>query len=346
MNTRFAILILLLLKLNIATLAAAETHAQQHAEPTPRELAVQFDNAYQSEDWTRAIAIAEQLAETDAGAVIGAYNAACAHARAGNTDQAADWLILCAERGFTGIRSLEEDDDLAPIRASEKFHEALELVRANAAKRFEDYKAAAQADEPLTILPDNLQADTKPPLLIVLHGSGGTPEPLAELYKHSANTLNMILVVPAALRPWGDGFAWTYRDESEWRVLDLIERYQESHNIDPKRVYLAGFSQGANVTLAVGLKHPDKFAGLFPVCGHYESDVMPITQSDSRPPIYLMIGARDPFAHTFREAVRPLKDAGFPVRLRVLQGVAHAYPKRADSELMRGFSYLLKAASD
>jgi predicted esterase len=345
MTTRFIIPFLVLTLL--AASSASSAHALQSAEPTARELADQFDAAYQSEDWDRAIASAEQFAATDPGAVIGAYNAACAHARAGNTDQAADWLIRCAERGFAGIRSLEEDADLASIRDSDKFREALELVRANAAKRFEQYKAAAQADKPLTIVPDDLDADEMPPLLIVLHGSGGTPEPLAELYEHTASKLGMILVVPSALRPWGAGFGWIYRDESEWRVLDLIERFEQSHNIDTSRVYLAGFSQGANVTLAVGLKHPSKFAGLFPVCGHYEPDVMPIRESESRPPIYLMIGARDPFAHTFREAVRPLKDAGFPVRLRVLQGVAHEYPKRADSELLKGFKYLIReSASD
>jgi len=311
------------------------------AQPDANTLAQQYDLAYQSNDWPRAITLAEQLAETDAGSIIGAYNAACAHALAGHPDQAADWLLLAAERGFTGIRSLEEDADLVTIRATEKFKQALDLVKANADKRFEDFKAIATATEVLTILPENFSPEIPAPLLIVLHGSGGTPEPLADLYRSVASELGMVLVVPAALRPWGDGFGWTYRDESEWMVHHLIERLKDSHNIDPARVYLAGFSQGANVTLAVGLKHPDKFAGLFPVAGHYESDVMPITESENPPPVYLMVGAHDPFAQTFRDAVKPLKEAGFPVRLRILQGVAHAYPSRPDPEFHKGFKFLL-----
>lgn len=332
----------LLLAVLLAVTCLPVSASQPTNEPTPQQLAARFDRAYQSEDWNTAIDLAEQLAATDAGRVIGAYNAACVHALAGNTDRAADWLVLAAERGFTGIRSLEEDDDLAAIRGSDKFNQALDLVRENAAKRFEDYQAIARETEVLTVTPDAYDPEHPSPLLIVLHGSGGTPQPLAELYKDTANELGMVLVVPAALRPWGDGFGWTFRDESEWMVLHLIDRLAESHNIDRDRVYLAGFSQGANVTLAVGLKHPDKFAGLFPVCGHYESDVMPITESESPPPVYLMIGSRDPFVQTFRDAVGPLKDAGFPVRLRVLQGVGHAYPSNPDRELRRGLKYLFE----
>ncbi|MCA9303771.1 MAG: hypothetical protein KC996_06585 [Phycisphaerales bacterium] len=316
------------------------------AEPTPRQLADQFDSAYQSADWARAIDLAEQLATTDAGAVIGAYNAACAHARAGHAEESADWLLIAAQRGFTGIRSLEEDADLEPIRGTEKFARALALVQANADKRFEEYKAVATETEVLTITPDAFDPGVPSPFLVVLHGSGGTPEPLAELYKNIANELGMVLVVPAALRPWGDGFGWTYRDESEWMVLHLIDRLAESHHIDRGRVYLAGFSQGANVTLSVGLKHPDKFAGLFPVSGHYEADAMPITDCANPPPVYLMVGARDPFVQTFRDAVEPLEKAGFPVRLRILQGIAHEYPKRPDPELRKGFRFLIEERNE
>ena len=316
------------------------------AAPTPSQLAERFDQACQSGDWPRAITLAEKLAQTDAGGVIGAYNAACAHSRGGNLEEAADWLLVCARRGFTGIRSLEEDADLEPIRDTVKFSQALDLVRENAGKRLEEFKDAARASEVLTITPDGFDPQSPAALLIVLHGSGGTPEPLAEVYRETANELGMVLVVPSALRPWGEGFGWTYRDESEWMVLHLIDRLEASHNIDPARVYLAGFSQGANVTLSVGLRHPDRFAGLFPVCGHYEADAMPITESAAPPPVYLMIGARDPFVQTFRDAVEPLREGGFPVRLRVVHGIGHEYPKRPGGELSRGFAYLIESAAD
>ena len=38
-------------------------------------------------------------------------------------------------------------------------------------------------------------------------------------------------------------------------------------------VILVGFSQGANIALMMGRSHAREFAGVVPVCGHWEADV-------------------------------------------------------------------------
>ncbi|MFI4897796.1 MAG: hypothetical protein ACIARR_08220, partial [Phycisphaerales bacterium JB059] len=91
----------------------------------------------------------------------------------------------------------------------------------------------------------------------------------------------------------------------------------------------------------VGLKHPGRFAGLIPVCGHWDEDVMGVGASEERPRVALMIGARDPWAKTFRRAHRALGEAGIESRLRVYPGVGHGYPADATGELVKALEFVL-----
>lgn len=318
------------LALVLATAACLAQHAQR------------YDRAYQRRDFARAARIAEKWCADEPANSFAAYNAACAFALAGRHDEALDWIERCAELGFAGVRSFEEDADLAAIRDTERFRAALDTVRAAAARRFERFKRDAERERILTIVPESVDPASPAPLILVLHGSGGTPAPLAELHRATAERLGAILAFPSAVRPGpSGGFSWTFRDESAWWVLRAVERLAAEHDVDADRVVLSGFSQGANVALAVGLKHPDRFAGLVPVGGHWEPDAMPITPSETKPRVQLLIGQRDPAASTFRKARRALEQAGFEVRLRTWAAVGHAYPRRPTKDLVDAFSFVL-----
>ena len=307
-----------------------------HPEP-----ARTFERAYARGDWPAAAEAAERWAEKAPGDSTPAYNAACAHSLAGEVDSALVWLRRAGERGFAGVRSVEEDADLAAVRRHPGFAEATATIRDNRARMFADFKEHAERAEILTLLPRDPPPGPRP-LIVVLHGYGDEPDPNAELYRKAARQRGAIVAAPSGLRPGpgGHGFAWTFRDESEWWVLRVIERLRAVHPVDPDRVVLAGFSQGANVALAVGMKHPDRFAGLLPVAGWWEADRMPVPAAGG-PRVYLLTGARDPRVESFREARRALAGAGLAVRLRVIPGLGHAYPTSATRELGRGLDFLL-----
>ena len=59
------------------------------------------------------------------------------------------------------------------------------------------------------------------------------------------------------------------------------------------------------------------------------------------PRVYLLMGSRDPSADSFREAERRLSDAGLEVRLRMVPGVGHSYPRDATAELRKALAFLL-----
>jgi Zn-dependent protease len=61
------------------------------------------------------------LALERGGAPYIAYNVACAHARAGRSDQAMEWLKRAVDAGYSDFESLERDPDLAVLRENPDF---------------------------------------------------------------------------------------------------------------------------------------------------------------------------------------------------------------------------------
>jgi len=50
-------------------------------------------------------------------------------------------------------------------------------------------------------------------------------------------------------------------------VLALLDEIAAKYKIDPRRVYLTGLSMGGYGTWSVGVKYPERFAAIVPICG-------------------------------------------------------------------------------
>lgn len=296
----------------IAPVARAESDQQ---------LINRFDQAEAAEKFDIALTAALTIVERHPDSSFWAFNAARMHARLGQADQAIALLKVSAGRGFAGIASVEQHTDLDSIRKRPEYAGIVAVVRANAQKRFDAFKAEALAHKPATYKPRSLAKDVKPPVIIALHGSGGTGGQMTNALRQACDQLGMVCIAPDGLRPEGNGFSWTYRDEAEWMVQHMIEVAIKDHNADPQRVYLVGFSQGANIALVMTQTHADLFAGVVPVCGHYEASIT----GDSRrvAPTYLLTGARDPWNETYSKAKADFKAAGARAEVRIVPGMGH-----------------------
>jgi predicted esterase len=54
-----------------------------------------------------------------------------------------------------------------------------------------------------------------------------------------------------------------------------IAKMMELYKVDPKRVYVAGFSGGAKVACVVAYHHPDLVRGVLPICGFFHPRLRP-----------------------------------------------------------------------
>jgi predicted esterase len=308
---------------------------------TPEALRQEFRAAVGARDWPRVISSGEKLYTVvpDSGA---AYNLACAYAQTGSLEKAVSWLTRAAEDGFQGLSLLQTDRDLDPIRSLSGYVAAEKVIRASREKGFEEFRRLAEAAEPHIILSQPLEQGRPPVVIIALHGYGGTGEGIGRVWREPSEKAGAILAAPDALRPAGGrGYAWVFRDESEWWVLETIRRIRAQLGVDSPRVVLAGFSQGANVALRVGLKYPSMIEGVIAISGEYDRDVMHLSRTaDHKPRVYLLIGDRDPGVSTFRAALDDFKAEGLDVRLRIFSG-GHQLPQSSAKEFERALKFVL-----
>lgn len=124
------------------------------------------------------------------------------------------------------------------------------------------------------------------PLVLVLHGAGGTADGAAKHYgwKEKSDEESFIVVFPEALpldttqpsnfkrnpNVWNDGSTRkknTHIDDSAF-LRQVIEEVSQRYKVDPKGIYMTGFSNGASMTFKAGIDLSNLLAAIAPVSGH------------------------------------------------------------------------------
>lgn len=125
------------------------------------------------------------------------------------------------------------------------------------------------------ILPTNYDSTKTYPLVIGLHGGGGSADDFKSLWQNLEHQ-DFIYVAPQAPYAWLMGSSLGY-DWSLWPtgdlkligqaaelsknyIVDLVRGLKKQYAFD--ETYLLGFSQGAILTYITGIEHHDLFEGL------------------------------------------------------------------------------------
>ena len=156
--------------------------------------------------------------------------------------------------------------------------------------------------EPLTA------SQGKPPLLILAHGYGSHEADLFDLADYLDDRF-FVVSVRAPLSMGGGAYAWYPLDftasgiehkHAEARagreaLAAFVDEVTKAYDVDTNRVYLAGFSQGGIMSLAVGLTHPTKVSGVVVMSGLLLPEVIAeaATGGDRRLPVIAVHGKWD-----------------------------------------------------
>ena len=160
----------------------------------------------------------------------------------------------------------------------------------------------------------------KPPLLVLLHGYGADERDLLSLV--SQLDPRLAIASPRAPIAVGDGgYAWFWGgdnavdlEDARRSVLLFLDRAVEALSADPRRVYIAGFSQGAMLTLAIVLTEPQKIAGAAVMSGRLSPGLLrglPAIDFLRGFPLLITHGTEDTvtpirFGREIRDALAPL----------------------------------------
>jgi polyhydroxybutyrate depolymerase len=114
----------------------------------------------------------------------------------------------------------------------------------------------------------------KLPLVIVLHGAGGTGERLAPVthFDKLAEAKRFLVVYPDGFENhWNDlrGIPeWTAHQKNIDEIAffnALIDRFVASHNVDPRRFFVTGISNGGLMSHRLGCELAGRIAAIAPV---------------------------------------------------------------------------------
>ena len=244
-------------------------------------------------------------------------------------------------RGRLELRTFDPDRDLA---SAEAVAAAVKAGKDPFAGRTGDIRRHYRLDAANEILPYRTYVPTAYtaakafPLIIALHGLGGTEDAFFDNYEKKlpplAESHGYIVASPLGYRVdgsygWGLGAAPTdpntrrTQDFSEQDVMQVLARMRQLYKIDDSRIYLMGHSMGAIGTWKIAPKYPDIWAAIAPFSGSGAATTLDRIRTV---PEIIVHGDADPTVNVAgsRTMVAKLKEMGTELKYIEVPGGLHS----------------------
>ena len=171
------------------------------------------------------------------------------------------------------------------------------------------------------------QGSGQQPAMLLLHGAGGTPDPMIDAWKKFAKKNGITLIAPAVPRD-------IKFEPVAPAVFHCIVSDAEKHaSIDAKKVYLFGYSMGGYLAFDAAMFDSESYAGIAVYANGITDDYASIVDRAKRKiPVTLYVGANDkvyPIAQV-RKTRELLEKHGYTVQYLELKGEDHNYFATAD----------------
>lgn len=155
------------------------------------------------------------------------------------------------------------------------------------------------------------------PLVVMLHGANGTPDEVAQIVA-LADTFGYAVLAPRSRGRTWDGLLEGFG--ADVVVIDkaLTETFTRV-NVDPHRIAVAGFSDGASYALSLGLANGDLFTHVIAFSPGFMAPVVRV----GKPLFFIAHGRSDgvtPFLATVDNFIPFLKFLGYDVRFDAFNG--------------------------
>ena len=158
---------------------------------------------------------------------------------------------------------------------------------------FNTLESESQARRYLLHVPSAYDPETPTALVLVFHGAGIGAERFVDYTRFSsvADREGFLVVYPEGL---GERPVWDPSPGSRdvQFASDLIDTLQMRCNIDPRRIYAAGHSNGGGMVHRLACELAERIAAIGPVSGAYQPSA---SCAPSRPvPVFAIHGTADP----------------------------------------------------
>jgi phospholipase/carboxylesterase len=187
----------------------------------------------------------------------------------------------------------------------------------------------------IVFVPSSYDPSRPAPLMLCLHGAGGEARHRIDSIRPEAERDGVILVAPDSVGSTWDFLGGGYGPDVA-RIDRALAAVFHCLAVDPTRVAIEGFSDGASYALSLGLANGDLFQYIFAFSPGF---MQPKTQVGA-PHIYISHGMDDEVLpiRCSRAIVSTLRTAGYPLTYHEFDGGHHVPQEelRAAMDLLAG----------
>lgn len=188
----------------------------------------------------------------------------------------------------------------------------------------------------LVYLPQNYQPGKPAPLVVMLHGAGGNIQYGIGALQNLSDAAGIILLAPfARLHSWDIIVLNRFGPDVAFIDQALAKTF-ERFTIDPTRLAIGGFSDGASYALSLGLNNGDLFSHIIAFSPGFAEPA----EYHGKPKIYISHGTNDrvlPVEPCSRRIVPRLQRAGYTVIYHEFDG-PHTIPADIAEEAVQWFT--------
>jgi predicted esterase len=175
----------------------------------------------------------------------------------------------------------------------------------------------------LQFVPSGYSPDQPAPVAVMLHGAGGAAQGGLAPFQDLAEAAGLILLAPESRARTWDVLLGGYGPDIAFIDRALAQTF-ERYTVDPTRIAVAGFSDGASYALSLGINNGDLFSHIVA----FSPGFMAPAEQVGAPRIYISHGTHDevlPIDRCSRRIVPQLRRANYDVVYHEFEG-PHTVP--------------------
>ena len=181
------------------------------------------------------------------------------------------------------------------------------------------------------LLPRKYTAENKAPLLIVIHWYQGTAIQQIDEWKFFAQKNGYILLSPQ----FGEGYQ-RLEGGQEQKLKDIISEVENEYSVDHDRIFLVGFSGGAQ--FAHRFAYRNRFLRAVCILSPGDCDSPPSEPSAKSVRYFVGVGEKDPRYPVAKKLYNLLKKKGYEVTFESFPLVGHVLHSNMKSAAMDFFN--------
>jgi predicted esterase len=257
----------------------------------------------------------------------------------GNSERALQVFQAAIDKGFWyQTPPLRGDPDLASLQGNPQFQRLVDICAERHAQAQRDAKPE------LLVLPPAQNASQPYPLLLALHWYGGNAHDFAEYWKSLTEQGWLVAAAQSSQVSGFNAYCW---DDPLKAITEIKAHYAalaHDYPLDPQRVVLGGFSQGAGLAFWLSVSQDIPAAGFISIGPYLEKlvEMKPQLPAGAIPGVrgYFISGGKEQDDGMFAQVEVVLKEHTIPYQWHIYPELAHHMPADFDQRLQIALGFI------